>query len=83
MSVMLIDALSARQGGGQTYLLNLLTRLPPDEPSMIYLLAPKEVGEQVKSERVRLLQPEWPVRNGLARTVWEKLFLRRHAERLC
>ena len=82
MSVMLIDALSARQGGGQTYLLNLLTRLPPGEPSMIYLLAPREVGEQVKSERVRLLQPEWPVRNGLARTVWEKLFLRRHAARL-
>ena len=29
MSVMLIDALSARQGGGQTYLLNLLTRMTP------------------------------------------------------
>ncbi len=82
MSVMLIDALSARQGGGQTYLLNLLTRLPPGEPSTIYLLAPKEVGEQVASERVRLLQPEWPVRNGLVRTAWEKLFLRRHAARL-
>ncbi len=82
MSVMLIDALSARQGGGQTYLLNLLTRLPPGEPSTIYLLAPKEVGEQVASDRVRLLQPEWPVHNGFVRTVWEKLFLRRHGARL-
>jgi glycosyltransferase involved in cell wall biosynthesis len=82
MSVMLIDALSARQGGGQTYLLNLLTRLPPGEPSMIYLLAPEEIGEQVASERVRLLRPAWPVRNGLVRAAWQWLFLRRHAERL-
>ena len=82
MSVMLIDALNARQGGGQTYLLNLLTRLPEGEPSLIYLLAPEDIGKQVESERVRLLKPWWPVKNGLLRALWEGLFLRRQARQL-
>lgn len=82
MSVVLIDALSARQGGGQTYLLNLLTRLPAGEPDTIYLLAPDDVARQVASDRVQLLKPEWPVRNGLVRALWERLYLRRHAARL-
>ena len=82
MSVMLIDALSAREGGGQTYLLNLLTRLPPDEPSAIYLLAPDAIGETVASERVRLLKPRWPVASPVLRALWEMLFLRRYAARL-
>ena len=82
MSAILINALSARQGGGRTYLLNLLTRLPQDEPAAIYLLAPKEVGQKLASERVRLLQPEWRVDNAVARAAWERIFLRRHAEKL-
>lgn len=82
MSVMLIDALNARQGGGQTYLLNLLTRLPEGEPSLIYLLAPDDIGRQVESDRVRLLKPSWPVTNGLVRALWEGLFLRRQARQL-
>src|SRR6266850_1039705 len=82
MSVMLIDALSARRGGGQTYLLNLLTRLPPGEPAKIYLLARRELDEHVSSDRVQVLQPRWPMHNGLLLTIWKKLFLRRYAERL-
>jgi glycosyltransferase involved in cell wall biosynthesis len=82
MSVMLIDALSARRGGGQTYLLNLLTRLPPGEPSKIYLLAQRELDEHVSSDRVQVLQPRWPMHNGLFLTIWKKLFLRRYTERL-
>lgn len=82
MSVMLIDALNARQGGGQTYLLNLLTRLPADEPAVIYLLAQEDFGRQLESDRVKLLRPEWPVRNGLVRAAWERLYLHRHARRL-
>lgn len=82
MSVMLIDALSARQGGGQTYLLNLLSRLPEGDPSTIFLLAPEEVGRQVESERVRLLRPRWPVRNAVTRSVWERFVLPGYARRL-
>ena len=55
MSVLLIDALSARRGGGQTYLRNLLTRLPAGEPARIYVLArPEDIGRQVESDRVRV-----------------------------
>ena len=82
MSVLLIDALSARQGGGQTYLLNLLSRLPEGNPSKIFLLAPPEVGAQVTSERVQLLRPRWPVRNAVMRSIWERFVLPRHAHRL-
>jgi glycosyltransferase involved in cell wall biosynthesis len=82
MSVMLIDALNARQGGGQTYLLNLLTRLPEGEPSTIYLLAPDDIAGQLTSERVRLVKPAWPVRNGLLRALWARFFLRRQARQL-
>ena len=49
MSVMLINALSARQGGRQTYLMNLLSRLAPDGPSMTYLLAPHAVGKPLQT----------------------------------
>ncbi len=82
MSVMLIDALSARQGGGQTYLLNLLTRLPPGEPATIHLLAPPEVSGKVASERVRPIEAIWPTGNALLRAASEKIFLRRQAAEL-
>jgi glycosyltransferase involved in cell wall biosynthesis len=82
MSVMLVDALSARRGGGQTYLFNLLTRLPPGEPSTIFLLARRELDEHISSDRVQLIQPRWPMHNGLLLTIWKKLFLRRYAARV-
>ena len=65
MSVMLIDALSARRGGGQTYLRNLLIRLPPAEPSQIYVLARPELEAELAPDRVRVVQPKWPMHNGL------------------
>lgn len=74
----LIDALSARQGGGQTYLLNLLTRLPAD--AKIYLLAPREVGEKLAGANVQVLEQRST--HPLARTLWEKLFLRGRAAAL-
>lgn len=81
MSV-LIDALSARRGGGQTYLLNLLTRLPAGEPARIYVLGRAELEAELASDRVQILQPRWPMHNGLLLTIWKKLFLRRCAEKL-
>ena len=82
MSVVLIDALSARRGGGQTYLRNLLTRLPPDEPSRIYVLAQRELESELASARVEVVQPRWPMHNGLLLSIWKKLFLRGYAKRL-
>jgi len=82
MSVMLIDALSARRGGGQTYLRNLLTRLPPGEPARIYVLAQPELEAELSSNRVQVVQPKWPMHNGLLLSIWKKLFLRGYAEKL-
>ena len=82
MSVMLIDALSARRGGGQTYLRNLLTRLPAGEPAQIYVLAQPELEAELARDRVRVVQPNWPMHNGLLLSIWKKLFLRRYAEKL-
>jgi glycosyltransferase involved in cell wall biosynthesis len=82
MSVLLIDALSARRGGGQTYLRNLLTRLPPGEPAQIYVLAQPELEAELSRDRVRVVQPRWPMHNGLLLSIWKKLFLRRYAEKL-
>lgn len=82
MSVLLIDALSARRGGGQTYLRNLLTRLPAGEPARIYVLAQPELEAELSSARVQVVQPRWPMHNGLLLSIWKRLFLRRYAEKL-
>ena len=76
----LIDALSARQGGGQTYLFNLLTRLPAGQEVFVY--APPEVTKKVAGPQVHPLEPDWPSANAVLRFVWEKLFLRAHARQL-
>lgn len=82
MSVVLIDALSARRGGGQTYLRNLLARLPAGEPAQIYVLARPELEAELTRHRVRVVQPRWPMHNGLLLSIWKKLFLRGYAEKL-
>jgi len=82
MSVLLIDALSARRGGGQTYLRHLLTRLPAGEPARVYVLAQPELAAELASDRVQVVQPRWPMHNGLLLSIWKKLFLRRYAAKL-
>lgn len=82
MSAILINALSARQGGGQTYLLQLLARLPPGDPEVIHLLAPESLARQVEGGRVRVIRPRWPLANPFLRALWERLFLRRLTARL-
>jgi glycosyltransferase involved in cell wall biosynthesis len=76
----LIDGLSARQGGGQTYLFNLLTRVPADQE--VFLYAPPEVARKVAGPQVHVLEPDWPNTNALVRSGWEKLFLRTQARKL-
>jgi len=82
VSVLLIDALSARRGGGQTYLRNLLTRLPAGEPAQIYVPRAARARSELASDRVHVVQPRWPMHNGLLLSIWKKLFLRRYAAKL-
>lgn len=71
-----INALSARQGGGQTYLKNLLAHLPeqPELEIMLYAPASLRVPED---PRIRRATTAWPTLNPLSRSVWEKLALPR------
>ena len=69
----LIDALSARQGGGQTYLANLLDHLPADPPSTIYVLAPDTLQLPGDNPRIRRVPARRSLQNPFARAVWQRL----------
>lgn len=72
----LINALSARLGGGQTYLLNLLQNLPEDSALEVLVLAPERLALPAHP-KVRRLRPNWPVTNPISRTLWERFALPR------
>ena len=71
-----INALSARLGGGQTYLKNLLDHLPeqPDLNILIYAPASLRLPED---RRIRRGTMAWPTENPILRTLWEKVALPR------
>ena len=71
-----INALSARLGGGQTYLKNLLAHLPeqPDLDILIYAPAWLHLPED---RRIRRCTTLWPTENPVLRTLWEKVVLPR------
>ena len=71
-----INALSARQGGGQTYLKNLLAYLPdrPDLELIVY--APTSLALP-EDRRIRRGSTRWPTDNPLLRSIWERLALPR------
>ena len=69
-----INALSARLGGGQTYLKNLLAHLPEQADLDILVYAPASL-RLPEDTRIRRLTTRWPTENPLLRTVWEKIAL--------
>jgi glycosyltransferase involved in cell wall biosynthesis len=71
----LINALSARLGGGQTYVMNLLTFLPEEAAVEIFVLAPDSLQIPTNRANVRRIPVRWPVSNPLVRAAWEMLRL--------
>lgn len=71
-----INAFSARLGGGQTYLRNLMAHLPEDLDLGIVVYAPASLPLP-QDPRVRLGVTSWPTQNPLLRSVWERLALPR------
>lgn len=71
-----INALSARLGGGQTYLKNLLAHLPQAQDVEVLVYAPASLALP-EDGRIRRCTPAWPTRNPLLRTLWEKVALPR------
>jgi glycosyltransferase involved in cell wall biosynthesis len=76
-----VNALSARQGGGQTYLKNLFEHLPriaPDgSPVEVFLLAPSSLRLPLLVGRVDYLPLDWLGENPFARELWERVGLPR------
>lgn len=72
----LINALSARQGGGQTYLINLLERLPKTPSLELFVYAPASL-KLPDDPRIKRLEPSMPTTNPLIRAVWERFVLPR------
>jgi glycosyltransferase involved in cell wall biosynthesis len=71
-----INALSARLGGGQTYLKNLLANLPQQPDLNVLIYAPSSL-RLPEDRRIRRGATLWPTENPLLRSVWERLVLPR------
>jgi len=71
----MINALSARLGGGQTYLINLLRRLPTQEGVQCHMLGLQSLQKTIGHSGLHWLYPRWPLENPLVRAAWERFFL--------
>ena len=69
-----INAFSARLGGGQTYLKNVLLHLPDLLNLDVLVFAPQSL-DLPKDCRIRRGTTSWPTTNPLMRACWEKLVL--------
>jgi glycosyltransferase involved in cell wall biosynthesis len=69
-----INAFSARRGGGQTYLINLLNELENFGELDVYIFAPDSL-ELPDFPNLNRLQTNWPTTNPLLRVLWEKFGL--------
>jgi hypothetical protein len=70
----LLNALSARQGGGQTYESNLLNFLTEQSTAEIFVLAPDSLLQPTQRNNIKKISVNWPVENSLVRAVWERLY---------
>jgi len=66
-----VNALSARQGGGQTYVINLLRSFPERFAAEIFILAPDSLSLPLGKENVMRIRVKWPVENPFTRAIWE------------
>jgi glycosyltransferase involved in cell wall biosynthesis len=70
----LINALSARLGGGQTYLINLLDNLPDRDDLEILIFAPESL-KLPENAKIKRCTTRWPTENPVARSFWERFIL--------
>ena len=66
-----INALSARRGGGQTYLHNLLQHLDSCSDMRFYMLAPDYLHLPAHPQLIRI-PVQWPTENPISRTAYER-----------
>lgn len=71
-----INAFSARLGGGQTYLRNLLAYMPERDDLEVLVFAPVDL-DLPNHPQLRRMVTRWPTTNPLLRALWERLVLPR------
>jgi glycosyltransferase involved in cell wall biosynthesis len=67
--------MSAKLGGGQTYLKNLLGGIPPLDNLRILVLAPRSLALPETPSLERMETPGWNLENPFIRMIWERFFL--------
>ena len=70
-----IDDLSARNGGGITYIQNLLTYIPKDKRLKIYISYQGELISYINDSRVKRYVPHWSTFNPILRGFWQLIIL--------
>ncbi|WP_070886313.1 glycosyltransferase family 4 protein [Pseudomonas argentinensis] len=71
--VIVINAFSAKVGGGKTYLYNLLENLP-EEQAQVYIFGYDDL-DRFQTENVRRIRTRFPVYNPVLRLFWERFIL--------
>ncbi len=72
----LINAFSAKVGGGKTYITNLLQRMPAVPDLEIYIYLPDDMSLP-EDARIKRLHTSWPTNNPILRSLWEQFQLPR------
>lgn len=70
MMKIVVNAYSARLGGGQTYLRNLLANLPRGRGLEVLVFGPDSLEVPAHPD-IRRVKTRWPTTNPLMRTLWE------------
>lgn len=73
MRILVINALSALRGGGQTYLINLLSNLSKGDYEVICVVARanEAVFKPYAGDKVKLYVAEWASKSVIHRCIWE------------
>ena len=69
-----VNALSARLGGGQTYVRNLFAHLPDYNDLEVFIFAPDQL-DLPADDRIRRVRTTWPTTNPYLRALWERFLL--------
>lgn len=75
MKHILINSISARRGGGQTYLINILKHLPANIDIKITLLVSSKDQIDIENPNIELFTINFPVNNPFFRAFWERCYL--------
>jgi len=77
VKLIVVNALSAMRGGGQTYIINFLRHFPEGDDEILLLVNSynKGVFESFSTSRVRLYEATWASKSVIHRTLWECFYL--------